>query len=64
MKKNMLNEEVNKMRSMMGLNEISESMEQKNIEQQTEDGTTKEDSKIVDSRSLNDMIEKYIKNKD
>jgi iron only hydrogenase large subunit-like protein len=39
-------------------------MEQKNIEQQTEDGTTKEDSKIVDSRSLNDMIEKYIKNKD
>jgi len=52
------------MRKDMGLNEISESMEQKNIEQQTEEGTNKEDSKIVDSRSLNDMIEKYIKNKD
>jgi hypothetical protein len=49
------------MRRDLGLNEISESMEQKNIEQQTED--TKEEGKIVDSRSLNNMIDSYLKNK-
>jgi hypothetical protein len=36
-------------------------MEQKNIEQQTED--VKEEGKIVDSRSLNNMIDSYLKNK-
>lgn len=45
------------MRRDMGLNEISESMEQKNIEQSDE----KPDGKIVDSRSLNDMIDKMLK---
>jgi len=49
------------MRRDLGLNEISESMEQKNIEQQTED--VKEEGKIVDSRSLNNMIDSYLKNK-
>jgi len=49
------------MRRDLGLNEISESMEQKNIEQQTEE--TKEEGKIVDSRSLNNMIDSYLKNK-
>ena len=49
------------MRKDMGLNEISESMEQKNIEQNEEDGTTKPDGKIVDTRNLNDMIDKLIK---
>lgn len=52
------------MRKDMGLNEISDTMEQKHIEQQTEDNNGKEDGKIVDSRSLNDMIDKYLKNKD
>lgn len=45
------------MRRDMGLNEISESMEQKNSEQSEE----KPDGKIVDSRSLNDMIDKMLK---
>jgi len=49
------------MRRDLGLNEISESMEQKNIEQQTDD--VKEDGKIVDTRSLNNMIDNYLKNK-
>ena len=49
------------MRRDLGLNEISESMEQKNIEQQTEE--IKEEGKIVDSRSLNNMIDSYLKNK-
>ena len=51
------------MRRDLGLNEISESMEQKNIEQQIEDGDGKEDGKIVDTRSLNNMIDNYLKNK-
>jgi hypothetical protein len=50
------------MRIDLGLNEMSESMEQKNLEQQIEDNT-KEDGKIVDSRSLNNMIDNYLKNK-
>lgn len=49
------------MRRDLGLNEISETMEQKNIEQQTEE--VKEEGKIVDSRSLNNMIDSYLKNK-
>jgi hypothetical protein len=49
------------MRRDLGLNEISESMEQKNIEQQTEE--IKEEGKIVDTRSLNNMIDNYLKNK-
>jgi hypothetical protein len=49
------------MRRDLGLNEISESMEQKNIEQQTEE--IKEEGKIVDSRSLNNLIDSYLKNK-
>ena len=49
------------MRRDLGLNEISESMEQKNIEQQTEE--IREEGKIVDSRSLNNMIDSYLKNK-
>ncbi len=48
------------MRIDLGLNEMSESMEQKNLEQQIEDNT-KEDGKIVDSRSLNNMIDNYLK---
>jgi hypothetical protein len=51
-------------RKDMGLNEISETMEQKHIDQQIEEGSQKEEGKIVDTRSLNDMIDKYIKNKD
>ena len=47
------------MRRDLGLNEISEEMEQKNIENSDED--QKEDGKIVDARSLNDMIDKLIK---
>lgn len=50
------------MRKDLGYNEISESMEQKNIDQSESDG--KEDGKIVDARSLNDMIDNYLKNKD
>jgi hypothetical protein len=52
------------MRKDMGLNEISETMEQKHIEQQIEDNGQKEEGKIMDTRSLNDMIDKYLKNKD
>jgi hypothetical protein len=49
------------MRKDLGMNEISDSMEQKNIEEQTaEEGET---GKVVDSRSLNNMIEHYLKNK-
>ena len=45
----------------MGMNEISETMEQKNLESsQTEE---KEDGQILDSRSLNNMIDTYLKNK-
>jgi len=46
------------MRKDLGLNEISESMEQKaqpQVEEQQETG------KIVDSRSLNDMIDRMLK---
>ena len=49
------------MRRDLGLNEMSESMEQKNIENKTED--TKEEGKILDSRSLNNLIDDIIKNK-
>jgi hypothetical protein len=49
------------MRRDLGLNEMSETMEQKNIENKTED--TKEEGKILDSRSLNNMIDDIIKNK-
>jgi hypothetical protein len=45
------------MRRDLGLNEISESMEQKNFEQSEE----KPDGKIVDSRSLNDLVDRMIK---
>jgi hypothetical protein len=41
---------------------MSESMEQKNQPQTSDD--TKESGKIVDSRSLNEMIDKMIKGKD
>lgn len=51
------------MRKDLGLNEISESMEQKNIEEK-EDDDKKEEGKIADSRSLNDMIDRYLKNKE
>lgn len=50
------------MRKDFGMNEISESMEQKNIEENTDN--TKEEGKIVDARSLNNMIDNYIKNKE
>lgn len=50
------------MRKDFGMNEISESMEQKNLENNTD--TPKEDGKIVDARSLNNMIDNYIKNKE
>jgi hypothetical protein len=49
------------MRKDLGLNEMSESMEQKN-QVQVEDTT--ESGKIVDARSLNEMIDKMIKGKD
>ena len=45
------------MRRDFGLNEISESMEQKNVTQEEDEG------KIVDSRSLNNLIDSYLKNK-
>ena len=45
------------MRKDFGMNEISESMEQKNLENNTD--TPKEDGKIVDARSLNNMIDNY-----
>lgn len=51
------------MRRDLGLNEMSESMEQKHIDQQiVENGD--DAGKIVDARSLNDMIDKYIKTKE
>ena len=49
------------MRKDLGLNELSESMEQKNQAQVQE---TQESGKIVDSRSLNEMIDRMIKGKD
>ena len=50
------------MRKDMGLNEISESMEQKNIEQQVDDeDSPKQSGKIVDTRNLNEMIDQLIK---
>ena len=52
------------MRKDLGLNEMSESMEQKNIDQQTEDGTIKEEGKVIDTRNLNDMIDNLLKNRD
>lgn len=51
------------MRKDLGLNEISESMEQKHIDDKNIDGVVEEGGKIVDSRGINDMIEKYIKNR-
>lgn len=45
------------MRRDMGLNEISESMEQKNIDTSEQ----KPDGKILDSRSLNDLVDKMLK---
>jgi hypothetical protein len=42
----------------MGMNEISETMEQKNV---VED--VKEEGKIMDSRNLNNLIDNYLKNK-
>lgn len=47
------------MRKDLGLNELSESMEQKNQSVIDEEDT----GKIVDSRSLNEMIDKVIKGK-
>lgn len=48
-------------RKDLGLNEMSE-REDPIVEGQEEQ--TKEDGKIADSRSLNEMIDKYLKNKD
>jgi hypothetical protein len=42
----------------MGLNEISETMNQKNVVEED-----KEEGKIFDSRNLNNMIDNYLKNK-
>jgi hypothetical protein len=50
------------MRKDMGYNEISETMEQKHIDQKS-DEDKKEEGKIVDTRSLNNMIDNYLKNK-
>lgn len=46
----------------MGMNEISETMEQKNMES-VEENDEKKDGQILDSRSLNNMIDTYLKNK-
>lgn len=42
----------------MGLNEISETMNQKNVSEED-----KEEGKIFDARNLNNMIDNYLKNK-
>lgn len=47
------------LRKDLGLNEISEEMEQKNLENSEEN--PKEDGKIVDARSLNDMIDRLMR---
>lgn len=52
------------MRKDMGMNEISDTMEQKHIDQKVDENGGKEEGKIVDARNLNDMIDKYLKNKD
>jgi hypothetical protein len=43
----------------LGMNEMSETMEQKNIANED----VKEDGKIMDPRDLNNMIDNYLKNK-
>jgi hypothetical protein len=50
------------MRRDFGMNEIAESNEVKNT--QTEETEDKKDGQIFDSRSLNNMIDTYLKNKD
>jgi hypothetical protein len=54
------------MRKDLGLNEISESMEQKNMQDHdiNNNNTNKEEGKIMDTRSLNNMIDNYLKNKE
>ena len=50
------------MRRDFGMNEIAESNEIKNT--QPEQSEDKKDGQIFDSRSLNNMIDTYLKNKD
>jgi hypothetical protein len=53
------------MRKDLGLNEISESMEQKNMQDHDiNNNTNKEEGKIMDTRNLNNMIDNYLKNKE
>lgn len=51
------------MRKDLGLNEIAESNELKNTQTQEKDPETKKDGQVFDSRSLNNMIDNYLKTK-
>ena len=51
------------MRKDLGLNEIAESNELKNTQAQDQNPETKKDGQVFDSRSLNNMIDSYLKNK-
>lgn len=51
------------MRKDLGLNEIAESNELKNTQAQEQNPETKKDGQVFDTRSLNNMIDSYLKNK-
>lgn len=51
------------MRKDLGLNEIAESNELKNTQTQDQNPDTKKDGQVFDSRSLNNMIDNYLKTK-
>ena len=51
------------MRKDLGLNEIAESNELKNTQTQDQNPDTKKDGQDFDSRSLNNMIDNYLKTK-
>lgn len=51
------------MRKDLGLNEIAESNELKNTQTQEQNTDTKKDGQVFDSRSLNNMIDNYLKTK-
>ena len=50
------------MRRDLGLSDMAELMEQKNTQQQINENE-KTDGKVIDTRSLNNMIDSYLKNK-
>lgn len=50
-------------RKDLGMNEIAESNEEKNLKNQKDDNSDKKDGQIINPKDLNNMIDNFLKNK-